>query len=538
MGSDDGTEPTRQDAERPYHSKRPHRKSRAGCRNCKTRKVKCDEARPSCRACTLRKEKCSYPATAPPSVSASPKSSRASPALSGRSSRHDTPVEEINRSDQSMILLTGPTYTPPNTDVTDMKLLWFYTLKTYESFNIRAKQAPVIDDILQVKIIQIAFTTPFLMDTILGISAQHMQHLNVPVPSPKAIAHRASAFEGYRKAIEEANPDTYPALLCTSLLLCAVSTAQFREEDARPLYILDWMLVWRGIGLIIELVKPEILLSSGLEALFFRPPIDLDISALHIPPNLLFMVTSLKEGDEDYPNVEIYYNTLKYLGALHRELQNGFSGILDLGIITFYTFLPREFIDLARRRRPPALVIVAHHLCFVRLTNGPWWMEGIADREIDNVCNLLDSGDPNRPPTEWTPFLRVPRTVSRLQAREEIARVLLDDRTWTPPIVRGDAADDERTKEIRLVDDSGRGVSLVDGNGNELAYRGQFLYSLPSRGKQPPGYDVWLNEEDASKATWMDDGGVSDEYMRLVRASSEVGSGSSGLGGSTSSDTP
>src|SRR3954470_20713651 len=77
------------DANRPYHSKRSHRKSRAGCISCKKRKVKtvlspppsallthlqvkCDEARPSCRHCALRKEQCVYTKSQKPSSKASP----------------------------------------------------------------------------------------------------------------------------------------------------------------------------------------------------------------------------------------------------------------------------------------------------------------------------------------------------------------------------------------------------------------------------------------------------------------------------------
>jgi hypothetical protein len=423
-----------------------------------------------------------------------------------------------------MLLLTEPAYSPPDTDATDMKLLWFYTTKTYESFNTNASKAPAVDDILKVKIIQYAFSTPFLMNTVLGITAQHMKFLDVPVPESKAIAYRANAFAGYRKAIEEANPETYPALLASSLLLCAVSTDQFRDEGGRPLYILDWILVWRGIGLIIELVKPNIMYQSGMEALFFRPPIDLNASALHIPSNLLFMVTSLKEGDEDFPNITVYYDTLKYLGALYRELLNGFSGILDLRIITFYTFLPRDFIDLARRKQPRALVIIAHHLSFVRCVTSPWWMMGIADREIENICNLLDSGDDSRP-NEWTPLIRVPREVNRLTDRTEIAKVLLDNHVWTPPPVRrGDPTDDERTRNLGWVDDTGKGI----------AFKGEFVYELPTRQKPRFNVAMWGSNEELTSGKISDD---EYEYLRYLRSSSDEDTGSSGPSPS-SSTTP
>ena len=57
-------------AEKPYYSKRAHKKSRAGCKNCKGRRVKCDEARPKCRNCVVRRLDCIYANSLlpPPSV--------------------------------------------------------------------------------------------------------------------------------------------------------------------------------------------------------------------------------------------------------------------------------------------------------------------------------------------------------------------------------------------------------------------------------------------------------------------------------------
>lgn len=422
-----------------------------------------------------------------------------------------------------------PAWSPADTDTTDMKLLWFYTTHTYESFSTNARKASAVDDILKVKIIQQAFATPFLMNTVLGTSAQHMKHLHLPVPEAKAVAYRAEAFAGYRKAIEEARPETFPAMLTTSLLLCALSTAQFRDEDAPPLYILDWILVWRGIGLMIEFVKPEVLYQSGLEALFFRPPIDLNTSALHIPSNLLFMVTSIKQGDEDFANVPVYYETLKYLGALYRELLDGFSGMFDLRVITFYTFLPRPFIELARQRRPRALVIIAHHLCFVKCVGGPWWMEGIADREIDSVCDVFESSAAGEPPNEWTPLVRVPRAVSRLSDKAEIAKVLLDNHTWVPSAERGGPEDLERASALGYVDDTGK----------EVAFAGQFVYRIPT--PQKPRFNVSSDQLGCSIEDFAGAKIVVDEvpeYVDLVTTSSEEeGSGSSGPSPSSSTST-
>ena len=120
--------------------------------------------------------------------------------------------------------------------------------------------------------------------------------------------------------------------------------------------------------------------------LFFRPPIDLDQSSLHIPNNLLFLVASpvasaspLPGADEydtdDDPDATrtAYYQALQFIGSLHRELRNDVPGPrLILRVLTWFTFLPDRFVRLASARRPRALLIMAHYLMFVKLIQNIW----------------------------------------------------------------------------------------------------------------------------------------------------------------------
>ncbi|EOO04322.1 putative c6 zinc finger domain protein [Phaeoacremonium minimum UCRPA7] len=165
--------------------------------------------------------------------------------------------------------------------------------------------------------------------------------------------------------------------------------------------------------------------KSGMAVLFHRPPIDLDQSALNIPNNLLFMVTSIKDGDPDFPHVQTYYDTLKYLGSLYFELSKGFSPILDLRIIVFFTFLPKEFVELARQKRPRTLVILAYYLTFVRLMrNGVWWMRNISDREVISIYDILGE--------EWQPLLRVPIMALSVDNKADLAKLIMENDNWEP----------------------------------------------------------------------------------------------------------
>ncbi|KAK0626173.1 hypothetical protein B0T14DRAFT_424099 [Immersiella caudata] len=419
------------DASRPYHPKRPHRKSRAGCISCKTRKVKCDEARPTCRNCTLRREKCVYVNKSPPSKAASLASAELihHTGLAFRS--HDTPASTPSPGPADVSnanLIYEPMYMPAGRNINDMKLLWHFTTTTHSSLNSWTGAEPRVTNVLRHQLLEHALDNPFLLDGVLGLTAMQMNFVGQSDVSPSLAAlYRARAMCGYRAAIEAADPATFPALLVSSIVVCGLSSAEFRGPDAKPLFVLDWLTVWRGIGLIIQLTQLRSVADSSLVVLFYRPQIDLDETPIHLPSNLLFMISSIRAEDPDYPHVKSYYTFLKYLGGLYRGLATeGFGPLLNLRITTFLSFSTVEFIELARQRRSRAAIIIAHYLVFVKLIKKIWWMSDISDSEIRNISGLVGLG----PLSE---FMRVPKAALGVEDDVELARILLQNPTWEPP---------------------------------------------------------------------------------------------------------
>lgn len=265
-------------------------------------------------------------------------------AKSDASSGSSSPEEHSPQPYQNEIVSQGttimePLYRPREmADDLDMKLLWFWTSHGYRFFSIKGGRSSIVDNVLQVKFVQHAFQSPFLMHCLMAVSASHLRNLGQPVPAHRAISYSTKAFESYRTAIEAAKPEDFPALIATSLLMVAVSSQMFRETDRKPLHIFDWIQVWRGIGLIIDVVSPKALQESGMAVLFHRPRVDLKKASTHIPNNLLSMVESIGPGDADEEYKEVYHDMLKYLGSLYQELKEyGFNPILDLRIIIFYS---------------------------------------------------------------------------------------------------------------------------------------------------------------------------------------------------------
>jgi len=321
-------------------------------------------------------------------------------------------------------LLREPLFRPAVArDDFDMRLLWFYTTVTCSSFSVENTAERPVETIMRTRIVYHAFQTPFLMQSLFALAALHLQNLDQEIDPERALAYRATSFEGYRKAVEEADPETFPAMITNSLLLTALSSQAFRDADGKDLYIVDWMIVWRGIGLIIQTMGIERLCSSGLESLFYRPPMDLDDTAKHIPNALLYMISSIPESDPDFQETQTYYDTLKYLGALYQNLHDGGLGLtMILRIITWFTFIPHGFVELGRQRRPRALVIIAFYAAFLKLASPVWWVKGIGQRTLRDICRHLGP--------EWSYFLTVPMHAMNTEDPEDLVRLILAEPEW------------------------------------------------------------------------------------------------------------
>lgn len=295
-------------------------------------------------------------------------------------------------------------------------MLWFFTYTTAGSFSVDSGQPGSVSDIMRSVLVEHAFKTPFLMDTLLALASLHAQILGQPVDNQQALDHRTNAFVGYRKAVQEASPATFPALLASSLLVTALCSPEFRDPS-QSLYITRWMKIWRGIGTMIDRVSMPGLEHTGMSPLFHRPSLNLDEAEKNIPQKLCHMLRSVKSTDADYRNVRVYYEILKYLGSLYQNLQDGFSPIMNLRIITWFTFLPPDFLILAEEKKPRALIILAHYAVFLKTIQRVWWYHGIGERSLNDILAYLDS--------DWDSFLEAPKLARDVSNQYDIARILL-----------------------------------------------------------------------------------------------------------------
>lgn len=89
---------------------------------------------------------------------------------------------------------------------------------------------------------------------------------------------------------------------------------------------------------------------------------------------------------------ETYQKVVNLLGSLHRsaELCEPFR-LLSRRFLSFAPLIPTTFIDLVRRCRPRALVLLACFFALTRVANNIWWFRGAAVRHVAGLRALVPS---------------------------------------------------------------------------------------------------------------------------------------------------
>jgi len=408
--------------ERPFRTLRPHQKSRLGCTSCKKRKVKCDEARPTCGTCQLRNVECEYAVGLEAVCSTVAVRSRIAKVNTPKTlsvSTIDAVAYEAGNYTKTLCVdaLTSSQFGP--VDYADMKVLWFYTSATCKSFSGEIEAQLPLQETLQNAVVQSAFESPFLMKTILALSSLHMQSLGQDIGARRSLSYCGMAFEGHRKAITEARPQTYGALLANALLLSLLASPALRKTGEARLLLIDWMVMWRGLGSVLDITGFECVTTSGLNALFIRPDIQLHATSAAVPKELLTMLSCVTADDEEYSDLDTYHETLRCLSSLYHHLfEHGIDFKMTMRIVTWFTLVPNGFVALARAKRARSMVILAHYAAFLKLVDASWWLAGVGDSSIYDIWQSLQS--------KWHEYMQLPIGVMGAAGKVEVCCILLN----------------------------------------------------------------------------------------------------------------
>ena len=386
--------------------RRAHRKSRAGCLQCKARKVKvnilwpdmysrprslrvmwlillavqCDEIKPQCRSCVRRGVDCQYAVTA---ARETPKSSASFDALNSLG-------PAIHRNGRSIL---------PELPMHDLELLHHYS--TFTSYTL--SQHPAFQTLWRTKAPQLGFSSPFLMRAILALSALHLAHL-MPLERKgfylsQAEFHHDVALQIVSPIVPRLMQEDSEALLLYSCLACFISCGKPRKQGDLLLMeggrISEWLIFFRGTKTILDTASKESMGVGPLAPMFIVGAWKLRMREGESTEGQGF-VQDLKllmeeGGVEDAGELRVYFDALDEMSKSFAMVFNDSRNANDPSDILIWLLLVSdEFLSLLRQRRPPALVIFAYFCVIMRRLEWAWWMEGWSVHLVAAIYDTLD----------------------------------------------------------------------------------------------------------------------------------------------------
>ncbi|KAL4797206.1 hypothetical protein BDV19DRAFT_377653 [Aspergillus venezuelensis] len=347
--------------------RRTHRKSRAGCLQCKRRKVKCDEGKPVCHKCTVHGVPCSFNSISRQNIGDLSDSLASTSDHVPERSRQASPAPRSDMGQPPPAL----TPIPAGLSITDLELLHNYMINTCYTLS----RVPAIQAVWRDQAPRIGFSAPFVLHAILAVSALHLGHLE-PSRRASCIAqartHHDAAITAVIPNLEQLTSENAVALFLFSSLTCIFSCATVHGTDEGNFLLLfeqdnlsHWVHLFRGIKTILEHGNDD-LTKGTLAPIFrngdFRTAVRRDPKTLEQGQMLACtLVVTLK------PNV--------------LETADVFAWMLESS---------DEYLDLLRRGSSTALIIFSFWCVAAKQLDWSWWAKGLAGRLLGQVHAELD----------------------------------------------------------------------------------------------------------------------------------------------------
>ncbi|KAH8664627.1 C6 zinc finger domain-containing protein [Xylariales sp. PMI_506] len=406
--------------------RRTHTKSRLGCKECKLRKIKCDEKHPSCFNCSRHGIACSFgEPPAPSPEQARPASygevTESAPSVASTTSplAEHVAAQEANRlttSRQPELSYTTPTLTltlDPSRSAgldeswtRDLELMHHYCTVTCATLALNESARHV----WRILYPQEGYTHALVMHGILSISALHKAYL-LPNQQQKYLArsayHQNLGQEKFRPLLASVTGDNWRSVFCfASIVVLYVCCLPLRNEDpstAAPIRnTLELFSVVRGIKAFLMPFLEQILQtdlaplvhSAWIATIDLGPGQDKPSLAYSSLPedtyDVLARLLSFFKEERGIENIASYEEAIVTLDVAAARIAT--AGVnVELGAILLWAFIVSEnVIDDIRQRKPHALVLLSHYAVFLGAMDRTYWfLEGWGHRLVEDIDEYL-----------------------------------------------------------------------------------------------------------------------------------------------------
>ncbi|KAH7409474.1 hypothetical protein BKA64DRAFT_693346 [Cadophora sp. MPI-SDFR-AT-0126] len=392
-------------------SRKPHKKSRLGCGNCKRRRIKCDERKPTCSNCARHNMTCDFSRSAENTNLASPhRHSQAKPKRKFVASGYEvraTPSSSITDAHSSPVGTNSSINTPNSSHATpapaqglniaEMEIWHHYLMKTCAS---------VAGDGLKFwkeKLPEIGFSYPFVLQLILSLSAFHLarsqpekQHIYLQL----AEMYHTTGIQGATPVLASLDESNCEAMYSSATLVSFCSLARGPQpgdflafSSHGPAELFNLLRGIRAIAAfkqaqtrsapIVEEDAPKPFTEPFRPCPDYKPPIS----------ELRWFINSNSELLA--PFSETYFGALD---ALLRSFQSVYataeenSKNEDRHSQMVFAWLYRasdEYIRCLQEKQPIALIIFSFFAVLLRETENQWFMGGWVHHIIGGVRQFV-----------------------------------------------------------------------------------------------------------------------------------------------------
>ncbi|PVI04052.1 hypothetical protein DM02DRAFT_586885 [Periconia macrospinosa] len=383
-------------------TRRAHQKSRAGCIECKRRRIKCGEEKPRCHQCKKYDKSCEYAgSTLGPSTPSTRSSVQLHPDTEPLSQRTSTtPVPSISSVPSSSAHIPSSLF-----DAQDLSLFHHWCLTT----SISIVNTRNLDHLWQTTLPKIGFRHIYVMHSLLSLSALHIAYLD---PFEKhsnilnAAQHHSKALDGFRQDIDYISPENCDGLFVNAILIFLYTFITFGklydpaiDSKVGPRILgADWIPLMRGVGIVLQ-VGYEHITAGPLNSLLsignwmeLCPDPESDPDDKHI--------VRIREVWNQGDNAAVYDETLELLRKcrawiiqfekMHVEDTSEWGHSRSWTGPFLWLFLaPQRYLELLAQRQPSALLIFAHFGATLHAIRQYWWIDGCSKSIVDVVSESL-----------------------------------------------------------------------------------------------------------------------------------------------------
>ncbi|KAM5384332.1 hypothetical protein ACJZ2D_001637 [Fusarium nematophilum] len=420
-------------------ARRPHRKSRNGCFNCKRRKVKCDEVKPACANCVRFGIPCDFaPLTAssddsaqrsPPDAGANQGESSATPRRGPGRPRKDWaaltrplphPPERSGTSPPSTVTTPASTSTVSNSapcslNVADAELLFHFISQTAGTLHDAKEPTASIAVFWSRNVPQIGLTYHFVLHLAYALAGYHLAYLE-PKGTERHVQNLALAghhselgLAELNKTLPHLNETNCGALYVAAVLVCHCTFAAgpTGPDDLLICIVGDggsqrWLPLIHGVRLIRQSIEPATLFTGLMSPLGGGA----DPEVVDGRPEYLIKgfphvdwIDPLETfrawiASHDSPDTSLYLRVHKALCDIYEanygDADGAFNGPAhDRFVFGWLYRLQDLFVACLQRKAPQALLLLAYYVPLFKTMMRSWYIEGWAAHLLEAIGGLL-----------------------------------------------------------------------------------------------------------------------------------------------------